>query len=199
MNNKANFNPKELKSAEGELYGYLHSNKSAGVPLGLYWNAYLPFHDLKVDDEEWSTAVLIDWMTWPIHTWTQLDSLELKNMVEPGRLEVSFYLYEHQDAALRSIKFDRQDGPRFRVNFQIKIPELIGPDDELFKNTWVESSANVVFKGIYVVPGNLWPKPDSVEKAEALLSQHLSIVEMEKPFWDQEFRYTFLPKYGFPK
>jgi hypothetical protein len=207
---------RQLRCTGGEIYASVLENRSTGVPRGLYWNIYLEGAAVVLDDEdrdddkidesdegesddedreagqeEWDTAFLCDSATWPIRAWIGLDGMSLESLVDPGRLQTSFYLGEHHDAKARLLDLRHSEGARFHVRLEGEFTlEGFGALDAA--PIAFEIEGEVDFAGVYVIPNNLSPKPVTPAEAKACVAELLDVSTLEEPVWDR-FRFVLAP------
>jgi hypothetical protein len=147
-------------------------------------------HD-DAPDEEWDAAFLCDWATWPIRGWTELDGMSLDRLVQPGMLEVSFYLSEHHDAKARVLELRRSEGARFHIRLEGEFTlQGFGALDAAPIEFAIEGELD--FMGVFVIPNNLFPKPTTASEAKACVAPYLDTSALGKATWDR-FRFVLAP------
>jgi hypothetical protein len=184
----------DLVPKAGSLYGHVFENRKSGVPLGLYWNIYVPFHDVQIGDEKMRPAVLIDWMTWNIRSWKELNGKGHLDIADLDFIEPSFYTFEHFPMNLIDIEISHKKEDVFKVYVKGLVEEMEGPNGNTWKNWDVDFEAEIKFDGIYMVPVNLGVEKEDLKKISYLLGEFIEIKEFNDPIWESDFRYTYTPR-----
>ena len=175
----------------GTIYGHLFENASAGVKRGLYWSVTCPCAPIHSGGEEWETSLSCEWLTWPLHDWTQLDGAGLVSIIDTGSIECSFYLSEHYPATLMALTLRRILATnRFVVSMSGEV-EITG-FEELDETVTFSVEFEAELGELVVVPDNLFPKPSTEQEATTALAPFINTANLQAPQWDR-FRYVFSP------
>jgi hypothetical protein len=106
--------------------------------------------------------------------------------------EVSLYLFAtHQPADGLELFVQHKRLERFIVRAKVAL-NLETPDGELLSNFIVEAETEATLNGLFVVPDNIVPKPDSAEKASKALETFVDLSEYSAPSFDR-FRWALRP------
>ncbi len=182
-----------IKSSSGKLYGHLFENERTGFPLGLYWNIFIQCEEIEDGDDSLPSAVLCDWLTWPISKWQELDGMCLSESLCPAKVESSFYLYEHHPLRLDRLDMSRigfSSDFRTRICGEFSLRGMGGLDGD---NIILDVECDIMFSGVYVVPSNFPSMDKSASGVRSSLSQFLDLDGLLPPRWDK-FRYVFQPQ-----
>jgi len=183
----------KLKPTGGSLYGHVFENKATGLPRDLYWSLTIDFAELEMNGETWTPSLTAEWIVWPARRWVDLDGLGLADVRKPKLTEASFYGFgEHQQGDLRALNLTRGRGPAFKAQVELVL-DLVDDHGRRHRGVRIEATSRIVFDGIYVLPDNLSPRPDSAKKAQAVVAKFLEPDTLEPPVWDR-FRYVLAPK-----
>lgn len=180
-----------VRSTDGELYAFVHENANTGLKRGLFWNLALKCPSVTWEQEQWSTSFLCDWATWPVRRWKDLAGMTRRDLVHPEMLEVSFYLGEHHDAKVIDLRLKDSSRPNFRVELQGTV-NVTGFGELDATNIPFSVQGEVTFKGLIVVPDNLFPKPTTTAEVKTLSEHFLDLDGFTEPRWDR-FRFVFEP------
>ena len=80
---------------------------------------------------------------------------------------------------------------RFFVRAKVAL-NLETLDGEVLPNFIVEAETEATLTGLFVVPDNIVPRPDNVDKASKALEPFVDLSEYSAPTFDC-FRWVFLP------
>ncbi|MBI1851485.1 MAG: hypothetical protein HYR85_14185 [Planctomycetes bacterium] len=181
----------ELRLETGTLDAYIHENEKQGLARGLFWNLFIPFERVIVDGAEADTAVLVDWLTWPIRRWVELDGRASTNVLQPDLVEPFFYFFEHHWATLERLTLRRASASTFDVDVALTV-DVPRDDGSLERGVRVETRARVPFEGLIVVSENFEPRLASAEEVVSVASGFLDLEDFQPPRWDR-FRWIFAP------
>ena len=188
------FRPQDLKPSGGTLYGHVFENAKTGAPRDLYWSIGIDFLPVVLDGASWDASMSCDWLVWPVRRWQDLDGADLASARLPGFVEGSFYIADHHTGVISAISLRRRTGALFDVTASLTV-DIELPDGTLVADAEIHGAATAIFEGIYVLPDNLSPKPNTPALAKAALAPFLSLEDFAEPKWDR-FRYVFEPVAG---
>jgi hypothetical protein len=171
----------------GSYYAHLFENPSAGVPRALYWSFTVDFESIRYVGGSWRSSFTVEWITLGAREFAGARSISSSS--SPGA-EASLYLAEHHP-------IDRWNG---RVSWETSPPHCVldydaqldfrGLDRDPVSGLHLTGKACLEFDGFIVVPGNLFPKPASIEEAGDLLRQYFPEPGVAV---DEGRRYVFRP------
>jgi hypothetical protein len=149
-----------LTPTNGDIHAHVFENSRIRLARNLFWNLCVDFEPVTRDDEEWSCSLLVDWLTWPVRRWQDIDGMVLGQVSHPELVECSLYLFgEHHWATLRHLRLIRTE----RNNFLAEVDAVADVDtDGGRRSVSVSTVCPGVFSGIIVIPGSLEPKPATV-------------------------------------
>lgn len=188
------FRPQDLKSSGGTLYGHVFENAKTGAPRNLYWSISIDFLPVLLDGARWDASMSCEWLVWPVQRWQDLDGAGLSSVRLPDSVEASFYIAEHHLGLISAISLRRRTGALFDVTASLTV-DIELPDGTIVSGAEIHAAATATFEGIYVLPGNLSPQPNTPALAKAALAPFLSLADFAEPKWDR-FRYVFEPLAG---
>ena len=140
--------------------------------------------------QTWDSSLGIEWITLGAHKFAGVHSIS--SALSPGA-EASLYLAEHHpiDTWEARISWDASP-PQCVLDFDARL-DFPGLDRDPVPGLHLTGRASLQFDGLIVVPGNLSPKPASLDEATALLQQyfHTPCVAV-----DEGRRYVFRPCTG---
>ena len=183
---------KDIRCIGGECYAHVFENPRMGVKRGLFWNFILECAPIVWDDEEWETSLLCDWVTLPTRNWQGLGRVSLTDFPKRDLLESSFYLSAHHDVRLDRFEIAHEREDLFHVHFGGNF-DLEGYDDLDGDAIAIDTSGSVRFKGLIVMPDNLFPKPSGAAAAVAVAQEFLDLGNLTEPVWDGS-RFLFEPR-----
>ena len=174
------------------MHGFLHENShpQINLPLGLFWDIRVKFEPVEFDGERWDTSLGIGWLTWPVENWQDLSQMDLAKVINPDMVETSIYFVaEHWRVGLRSLSLSMTGGNRFLLEYAVEGDIDMG---SATARLIADGQCEIDFTGIIVVPGNHPVKPDTPEKACAMVSGFMETENLAEPVFDR-FRYVFKP------
>ena len=185
------FVPLDLQPVAGEIYGHIFENPVVGIRRDLYWNWSVDFQPIMLDGDEWDRSLAIEWLTWPIRRWCELDGMGLGKACHPELIECSLYLFaEHHQASLRLLEL-RKNGPE---TFEAEFSAVADVDDGSRQRLLdVSGRCKITFTNLIVVSSNLQPKPASALEAQAAVAEFIDLIDLKEPH-SEEWRYLFKPK-----
>lgn len=181
----------DVHAVSGEIHAHLFENREAGVPRGLYWNLHLQCEPVMSGGEVWDCSFAVEWMALDVDRFDALAGVTLARMRDADAIEASLYIGEHHDVALDRLAFDAVDGGRVRVRAAGTV-RIEGFDDLDVDACRFELDCDVAFDGVFVVPGNLFPKPGSLSEARDALSPYFDVATLDAGEF-QRFKYVFPP------
>jgi hypothetical protein len=183
---------KEIRCVGGECYAHVFENPKMGVKRGLFWNFILECAPITWDGEKYDVSLLCDWVTLPTRSWQALGEVGLGDLPQRELLEASLYLSAHHDVRLSRLEIAHEREDLFRVHLGGNF-DLEGYDEFDGAAIPIDTSGSVRFKGLIVVPGNLFPKPSSEADAVAVAHEFLDLENFAEPAWDGS-RFLFEPR-----
>lgn len=112
------FPTERLRPRRGEIYAYVFRNNKAGLPLGVYWNFFLPFRRMRHRGDTLDIALLADWATPDVRDWGDLEGMALTGAAA-RMMEGSFYVGEHDPLTRMDIRIGERQGRGFRVHWDV--------------------------------------------------------------------------------
>lgn len=149
------FPTERLRPCRGEIYAYIFENPLAGVPLGVYWNFFLPFRRLKYCDEVIDCALLADWATPDVRDWRDLEGTSLEGTAA-RMIEGSLYVGEHDPLTRIDLRVGERRGRAFRVRWDVESRFAGCFGDDADPKLRVVSEAWMDFDGL-LIGGGLLP------------------------------------------
>ena len=182
-------NTLRASASSAELYSFVHENEMTGCPLGLYWNLSI---DLLIESISHAPQSLAcEWLTFSASDWRALEGVTEKDIISPATVESTVYTGWHQWASLKTLRFGRRSGAEFEVELQLSL-DLELPDGGVEKDLSIHAATMLKYIGAIVVPGNLSPKPSSIDLAATVLGQFADLGSFDAAI-DERFRYRFPP------
>ena len=163
-----------------------------GVKRGLFWNFILECAPISWDGVEWATSLLCDWVTLPARSWPDVGEVSLEDLPQRNLLEASFYLSAHHVVRLNRLEIAHGQGNCFRIRIGGDF-DLEGYDELDGHAIPIDTFGSVRFKGLIVMPENVFPKPRDVAGAIAVAQQFLDLETFAAPEWDGS-RFLFEPR-----
>ena len=182
--------PLDLVTSGGEIYGHVFENPKVGVARDLYWNVRVEFEPVQFDGDDWECSLAVEWLTWPVRRWRDLNGMGLGQVRLRDSTECSFYLYaQHHPATFRHFKL-RESGPAiFEADFSAIADVHDGRGRRHFE---VSGKCDLKFAGIVVVTDNLSSKPATSEDARMAVAEFLALDDLADPLSEQ-WRYVLEP------
>lgn len=182
----------DIQCVGGECYAYIFENPNMGLKRGLFWNFFLECAPVILDGEEWEASILCDWVQFPMRNWREAKAVGLDTLPNREMLEASFYLLAHNPVDLSRLEIAHDRGHYFRVrmagSFAVNgFEELEGIAVPL------DVTGSVQFKGLIVMPDNLFPKPTDAVSASNVASEFIELEDFGEPTWDGS-RFLFEPR-----
>lgn len=182
--------PLGLIPTTGEIYGHVFENPKVGVPRDLYWNARIEFEPVQLDGEDWDCSLAVEWLTWPVRRWRELDGMGLDQVRLRNFPEGSFYLFsEHHPAIFRRFMLRQKRPAVFEADFSAIADVNDGSGKRLFE---VLGKCELEFAGIIVVTENLASKPSTPADTRKAVSEFLALDDLDDPLSEQ-WRYVLRP------
>ena len=143
----------------------------------------MEFESVPFDGEQWDCSLGIEWLTFPIRRWRDLDGMSLARAHSRSLLECSLYLFEeHHWARLNRLEMKEVSPGIFEVDFAA-IADV--DDGSGLRRFEVSGRCDVKFIGIIVVPDNLDPKPETAEAAATTVAHFLALDDLDEPRSEQ--------------
>ncbi|MBX3316567.1 MAG: hypothetical protein KF902_06855 [Phycisphaeraceae bacterium] len=168
------FPTERLRPRRGEIYAYVFENRRAGVPLGVYWNFFLPFRRLKYREEVFECALLADWATPDVRDWRDLEGSSL-NGSAARMIEGSFYAGEHDPLTRIDVRVGERRGRAFRVRWDVEARFAGCFGDDADAKLRVVSEAWMDFDGISIGGDRLLTAGSPKQQAIALLQNYVDV------------------------
>ena len=173
--------PLALRPTTGTIYGHVHENSHTGLARNLFWNIEIEFEPVRQDGEDWDCSLGIEWLTWPVRSWRDLDGMSLGQVQQEELLECSLYLFAaHHPATLRRLILRETADARFEADFSA-IADVHDPEGSGRRLFEVNGKCHLSFEGIVVVPDNLLPKPNSAHEVESAVAEFLAVDDLTDP------------------
>jgi hypothetical protein len=177
----------------GHCYCYLFENQLTGISRGVFWSFEVSFEDLVVAGESWPVSLLVEWLTWPIRDWRELERCTLASVERSGLPESSIYLGgAHQGFQLDDLSLTHLGCATFRLTV-LGTFSVTDPTGQKHGPVCKSLEASVPFTGAVVVPENLSSKPNTAIAATRELAAFLDTDAFDAPKWDR-FRFVYPPR-----
>ncbi len=171
----------------GSYYAHVFENRSSGVPRALYWSFTVDFEGIPYLGETWGSSLTIEWISLGVREFAGIHPVSPSS--SPGA-EASLYLAEHHpiESWDGRISWDTSP-PQCIFDYDVRL-DFPGLDGDPVPGLHLTGRVPLQFDGFIIVPGNLFPKPASVDEAAGLLRQffHTPCVAV-----DEDWRYIFRP------
>ena len=175
----------EFRPTDGELYGHVFENPRTGVPRRLYWSLRCDFEPVDLDGSEWSVSLMVEWLTFDVRRWVDLDTTTRPELVQRDGVETSVYFTDmHQPAALDHLRLRRAGGCRFDVEVSVTC-ELEGLDGTKLPRRSIVWRGDVPFQRISIMRENLFPKPSTPDEATGILASFIDPAGFEPPVQEE--------------
>jgi hypothetical protein len=182
--------PLPLQPRAGEIYGHVFENPRVGLARDLFWNASIDFEPVQLDGEEWDCSLGVEWLTWTLQNWQDLDGRSADELQHPDLLECSLYLFaEHHWATLQHFTLTKLGPASFEADFRAVADVDDGSGPRQFE---VSGKCELNFTGIIIVPANFGARAPGQTDAEALVSEFMSLDHLRGPRVDNG-RFMFEP------
>jgi hypothetical protein len=183
----------DLRVMGGECSCHIFENESSGIPRGAFWSFDIDFEEVVFDEQPWLTSLQVEWLSWPIRDWRNLDHCTLANVQRPDLIESTIYLAgRHQEFRLDDVSLRHLGSAEFELGLvgTFAVADLKGRTHGPSRKSF---EARTRFTGAIVVPDNLFPKPNLAAAATTELNAFLNVATFEAPVWDR-FRFVFPPR-----
>jgi hypothetical protein len=180
-----------LQPARGEIYAHVFENQLTGVRRNLFWNLRVDFLPVTLDGVEWDCSFAIDWLTWPISTWHELDGMDLGRVKLPAMIETSLYvLAEHFPATVQELRIRARKGS----SFEASVRAWAQIETKRTRSTVpISFYCPLQFAGVLVVGGNLEPPPTTAALAVEAVEQFIRLDGLKEPF-SEDWRFVLEPE-----
>lgn len=176
----------------GEIYGHVFENPAIGVKRDLYWNTRVGFEPVPLNGEESDCSLSIEWLTWPMRRWQDLDGKTLDECPRPEMVGCSFYHFgTHHPASLGHFELGETSPASFVADVSV-VAEV--NDGSGLRSYQIAGLFNLTFTSIIVVPSNLQPKPSSALEVKAALAEHIALDGLKEPR-SEDWRYLLEPTF----
>ena len=185
--------PGRLVCTGGELYAHVFENQRADTERQLFWCLCLECRSIRWKQKERDVCLLIEWLTWPVRNWRELDGMSLAEVLSPESVEASFYFLEHNKVRLDELTLGRVVGASIDV-VACGAFDLVGFDEFDGEDLEFRIQGTVRFPGVYVIPDELDPKPTTPAEVERTVRDFIDTDDLEAPVWEQGFRFVLAPR-----
>lgn len=171
----------------GSYYAHVFENPFSGVPKALYWSFTVDFDRIPYLGETWDSSLTIEWITVGIREFA--GTHPISPSLCPGA-EASLYLAEHHPIERWAGRISWEASqPQCVFDYDVRL-DFPGLDGDPVPGLQLTGQVALQFDGFIIVPGNLTPKPASVDEASTLLRQYFQTpcVAVE-----EDWRYVFRP------
>mgnify|MGYP003575426195 CR=1 FL=1 len=175
----------KLKAKGGEIYAHIFENRRVGISRSIFWSITLEFEPISYAREDWKCSMTCEWIPWRIRDWRDLHDLELKVAPDDPLIESSFYLVEHDRGKETELLLQRHEGHLFKVRMSmiVDFTGLTGEDEN--PEMFVAGETIVPFKGVFVIPDNLFPKPRTVAEVKDVASVYIEPSAYQEPYQEK--------------
>ena len=175
----------------GEIHGHLFENPKVGVSRNVYWAIRVELGPLSFEGEDWDCSVEMEWLIFPIRSWTELDGITLSSLSAPDFAEASAYVVgQHCPASIDHLSLKRIGNSQ---QFRVEIKGSVSVDEPgIPSRLTLDVDTVLPFTGVIVIPENLTPKPSDKTDVTAAVSCFLSPTSLGEPLWDR-FRFVLPP------
>ena len=166
-------------SSRGTLHGHVFENPATGLERDLFWSLDIGLCPITLDGEEWTSSVQIEWLTWPLGSWSDLDGKTLQEVRKNEFVECSVYLLdEHHLVELRQLTLRLRSQTVFQGSIEgtVALPSERGSIDLCIRGDF-----EVDFSGIILVSGNFQPRLTTAEQARLAITEFLSLDRLAEP------------------
>jgi hypothetical protein len=182
----------KLKASGGGIHAHLFENSLTGISRNLFWSVRLGFEPIKYEGDEWECSMTCEWIPWRIRDWRNLHNLELRVGGDDQLIESSFYMAEHDEGRETSLRLQHQEGHLFKVRMSMVVDFTGYTGRDRNPEMSVAGEALVPFKGVYVVPENLFPKPMTVSEVKEVAQDFIDLSAHREPYREKH-KFIFEP------
>ena len=185
----------DFRPTDGELYGNVFENPRMGVPRDLYWSLRCDFEPVELDENEWPVSMMVEWLTFDVRRWVDIDTATLADAARRAGIEASVYFTDiHQPAELEALRLRRLSECRFDVDVTVTCAlELL--DGTKLPPRSIGWRGEATFDRVIIIRENLFPKPSTPDEATAVLRVFLDPADFAPPVRDDS-TYLFHPICG---
>lgn len=171
----------------GSYYGHIFENPRLGVPRALYWSFTVDFSGIRYLGQTWDSSLTVEWITFGVREFVGTHPVSSASC---PRAEASLYLAEHHpiDSWEGQMSWDASP-PQCGFAYDVRL-NFPGLDRDPVPGLHLMGRVSLQFDGFIIVPGNLSPKPTSVDEASLLLRQYFQAPCVAL---DEGWRYVFRP------
>ena len=175
----------EFRPTDGELSAHVFENPRAAVPRGLYWSLQCDFEPVEMDESEWAVSLMVEWLTFDVRRWVDLDTTARPDLPRRDGVETSVYFADiHQPASLDYLRLRRASGCRFDLEVGVTC-ELERVDGTKLPGRSIVWRGAVPFQRIIIMRENLFPKPSTPDEATSILASFIDPAGFEPPMRDE--------------
>ena len=166
-------------SSRGTLHGHVFENPATGLERDLFWSLDIRLCPITLDGEEWTSSVQIEWLTWPLRSWSDLDGRTLQEVRKDELIECSVCLLdEHHTVELSQLTLRL----RSQTVFQGSIEGMVAlPSERGSIDLCICGDFEVDFSGVILVSDNFRPRLTTAEQARLAIAEFLSFDGLAKP------------------
>lgn len=191
------FPAEKLIATGGELYCHVFENSLTEIPRDLYWSATLEFAPIDYCGDSLTCSATIEWLRIAQRDFRQISDFRFSLDGTDSFAEASFYMSRHDNATSASMSLTFLDADRFRLGLDMVVDFLGYDDGDADPALYVAGVADVSYSGLIIVPGNLFPKPGTVDDVLAVAGDFVNLDSYGPPHF-QGFRYVLKPVGGSP-
>lgn len=191
------FPANELRASGGEICAHILENRRSNFPRQLWWDVRLEFEPVRYGEGDFSASLSCDSIRWAFRDWRSLVGATFeKDDPERGGWAGTFHTGEHSPAHSIRLRIDTRSLHRFRVSLETSV-DL--PESDCFDRkheSRIVASAEIPYVGLYVVPGNLFPKPTTPADVHDVAAEFVDpcLYRAAEPWLDHAF--IFRPRAG---
>lgn len=171
----------KLKANGGEIHAHIFENSMVGLQRNLFWSITLEFEPINYEDGDWECSMTCEWIPWRIRDWRDLHNLELKVEPDDQLIESSFYMVEHDRGKEAKLLVQRHEGNLFKVRMSMTVDFTGLTGEDRNPEMFVVGETIVPFRGVFVTPENLSPKPMTVAEVKDITTDYIDLSAYREP------------------
>lgn len=177
----------------GEIYSHIFENARTGLARKLIWSITVDFQPIMYGDDEFTCSMTCEWIPWPIRDWRELDGRQLNVEYGQNGVESSFYMGRHDLATHTALSIRRRRDNVFsvKVDMLVDFQGYYGGDANPAMP--IRAEVDVSFIGLLVIPGNLFPKPNSHAELQKVASEFVDLSAYQGPETWKSHGFVFRP------
>lgn len=174
MTRKKRFPVRSLVPESASIHGVLFKNRTAKVPLNIYWSFCVDFKPIEFMGETMQCSLMCEWVKLPhVRDWRELSIVDL--LGGPADFDSTFYTVEHDPATSTHITISKRRATSFQLSWRsiIDYPGFSGEDaDPALK---VNAQCRAKFDGIYITEQFRGTKKVQKAKAMSVLEKFVDV------------------------